>query len=132
MSYRGHEPSIPFDFASLDGPEAVSLDQRFWTAQSELFADVLRWLSTPRSLSGKGARLCVLCLFLRPELINESSLQEIARLPESPGAAALSKALLEFEKRYSLAPARFQKQTWMRERYRRSALVRAQNKTLEH
>src|ERR1700756_5029041 len=93
MSYRStngcREPAIGFDYSALDVQSSpINLDEEFWHAQGELLGDVLRWMTTPRSLAGMGARCCALALYLNPELINKSSLQEISRMRGSPGRAA--------------------------------------------
>ena len=123
-----HEPVVGFDYAALDGERSISLDDEFWHAQGELLGDVLRWVTTPRSLSGIGARCCALALYLNPDLINKSSLEEISHMRGSPCRAALSKAMLEFQRRYQLKPSHYQKAIWMRERYSRSAIVAHQQR----
>jgi hypothetical protein len=120
---NGHEPSIGFDYDAIDVRSPLTADEEFWQAQGELLGDVLRWLTQARSLSGMGARCCVLALYLNPEVIKKSSLKQIASMHGAPGRAALSKAMLEFQRRYSLKPAQYQKVFWMRDRYRRSAIV---------
>jgi hypothetical protein len=137
MSYRrGHEPSVDFDFSLLDEPEAGDVDTEFWRAQSELLADILRWVTVPRTLAGAGARCYALVLYLNPSIITQRSLREICSMSGSPCVSALSKAMLEFQERYALKPSYYQKPVWMRERFRRSAIIAheqrsAQNKTLE-
>ena len=123
-----NEPFVGFDYTAVDSPKSLTLDEEFWQAQGELLGDVLRWMTTPRSLAGIGARCCALALYLNPELINKSSLEEISRMTGSPCRAALSKAMLEFQRRYNLKPSHYQKPVWMRERYRRSALLAHQQK----
>jgi hypothetical protein len=120
---RNPEPVVAFDYGALDAREPVGFDEEFWAAQGEFLHDILLWLTVPRSLSGMGARCCTLALYLSPELINKSALREISAMPGSPTAAALSKAMLEFQERYRLHLGHYQKPAWMRERYRRSALV---------
>ncbi len=134
MSYRstngnsngngsGYEPSTAFDYAALDGHLPLSSDEEFWAAQGELLGDILRWLTAPRSLSGMGARCALLALYLNPEIVNKCTLKEISTMRGAPGVAALSKAMLEFQRRHDLKPSFYQKSAWMRERYRKSALV---------
>jgi hypothetical protein len=134
MSYHstnGHEPWVGFDYDAIDLAQSLTPDEEFWHAQGELFGDVLRWLTSARSLSRMGARCCVLALYLNPKLISKSSLEEISRMRGSPGRAALSKAMLEFQRRYGLRPAAYQKLLWMRERYRRSAILAHQQRARE-
>jgi hypothetical protein len=123
MSYRGHEPSTPFDFASLDDEEVVDLDHEFWAAQSQLLNDLLIWATAGRSLEAAGARLYVLCLYLRPQIVNKCSLRQIAAMRGAPGVSALSKALIELQQKYALKPSYFQKPLWARERFRRSQIA---------
>jgi hypothetical protein len=120
---RNPEPIVTFDYGALDPREPVGFDAEFWTAQGEFLGDVLRWLTIPRSLSGIGARCCTLVLYLNPGLINKSALREISAMPGAPGAAALSKAMIEFQDRYGLHLGNYQKPGWARERYSRSAIV---------
>ena len=125
---NGHEPSIGFDYDAIDA-QPLTVDEEFWHAQGELLGDVLRWLTRARSLNGIGARCCVLALYLNPDVIKKSSLKQIASMRGAPGTAALSKAMLEFQRRYDLKPAPYQKIFWMRERYRRSAIVAHEQRT---
>jgi hypothetical protein len=123
--HNGAVPSVQFDYDALDREEPVA-DAEFWAAQGELLGDILRWLTAPRSLSQMGARCCVLSLYLNPAIIGKCTLKQIATMRGSPGVSALSKAMIEFQKSYALKPGYYQKALWMRERYRRSALVRVQ------
>jgi hypothetical protein len=126
MNYRPsnwHEPSVGFDFEGLDVSEVPGVDEQFWGAQAELLADLLRWATVPHSLAHVGARVVVLVLYLNPRLINKSSLAEISRMRGAPSRAALSKALLEFQRRYELKTSYFQKPSWACERFRRSAIA---------
>jgi hypothetical protein len=118
-------PSVQFDYDALDQDEPVA-DNEFWAAQGELLGDILRWLTAPRSLSRVGARCYVLSLYLNPAIIGKCSLKQIATMRGSVGVSALSKAMIEFQKNYNLRPGNYQKVLWMRDRYRRSALVRVQ------
>src|SRR5262252_6525458 len=90
----GREPRVDFDYGMLDGQELPGVDTEFWRAQGELLVDILRWLTTPRSLAGAGARCHVLSLYLNASIAGKSSLREIAAMPEAPTVAALSKAML--------------------------------------
>jgi hypothetical protein len=118
------EPATAFDYPSLGEQAAEDVDAEYWQAASELFNAVLGWLTAGRSLRGTGARVYVLALYLgRPEMINKNSLREIASLQGAPDTAALSKAMLEFQRRYNLKVSYYQKAPWMRERYRRAALA---------
>jgi hypothetical protein len=124
---KGHSPpSVQFDYGALDQDESPVADAEFWAAQGELLGDILRWLTAPRSLSRVGARCYVLTLYLNPAIINKCTLKQIATMRGSVGVSALSKAMIEFQKNYGLRPGNYQKVLWMRERYRRSALVRVQ------
>jgi hypothetical protein len=122
---HGAVPSVQFDYDALDREEPVA-DAEFWAAQGELLGDILRWLTAPRSLSRVGARCYVLSLYLNPAIINKCTLKQIATMRGSVGVSALSKAMIEFQNNYGLRPGNYQKVLWMRERYRRSALVRVQ------
>jgi hypothetical protein len=125
------EPTIPFDFDALDPEEPIELDQAFWSAQGEFLATILAWLTEPHGVSRIGARTCVLTLYLRPELLNQRSLAELSRLPGCPSKAGLSKAMLQLQERYCLHLGAYQKERWMRERYRRSAIVAHQTHKVE-
>lgn len=130
MSYpsnNGYEPSVGFDYAALDDM-TVDIDAQWWNAQGQLLNDILCWMTSPHSLARIGARCCLLAFYLNPEIINKSRLQDIASMPGSPSKAALSKAMIEFQKRYNLNPAVYQRPLWMRERYRRSAIVAHQTR----
>jgi hypothetical protein len=116
-------PSVEFDYGALESDSELP-DAEFWSIQGEFLNIILQWLTAPRSLARMGARCCVLSLYLNPEIINKRSLKEIAAMRGSPGVSALSKAMIEFQKAYSLKPGYYQKALWMRDRYRRSALVR--------
>ena len=120
---NGQTPRVDFDYGALDRDQPIA-DAEFWAAQGELLGDILRWLTAPRSLSRVGARCYVLSLYLNPAIIGKCSLKQIAMMRGSPGVSALSKAMIEFQEHYGLRPGNYQKVLWMRERYRRSALVR--------
>jgi hypothetical protein len=120
---KWHEPSVGFDYPALEQEKHTEPEAEFWAAQAELLGDLLRWLTTPRSLGGMGARCVLLAFYLNPDIVNKSRLTEIAAMPGAPGKAALSKAMLEFQRRYELKPSAYQRLFWMRDRYRRSALV---------
>jgi hypothetical protein len=117
------EPTVAFDYAGFDPAEPNSFDAAFWSAQAAFLADILAWITTARDLNGMGARVATLVLYLRPQLLNQTSLREISKLPNAPTAAALSKAMIELQERYSLHLGNYQKPAWARERYRRSAIV---------
>ena len=118
-----------FDYDAIDGetlPESV--DEQFWRSQGELFGEILRWLTTPKTLEGIGARVKTLCLYLNPALIEETSLTEIKRLQGAPCGAALSKALLTLQAKFDLNPSYFQKASYLRDVFRRSAVASHQER----
>jgi hypothetical protein len=121
---------VGFDYTAIDSnsEEPLTPDAEFWAAQGELLGDILRWLTRPRSLSAMGARCCLLALYLNPDIVNKCRLADISCMKGAPGPAALSKAMIEFQRRYNLKPSYYQRPLWMRERYRRSAIVAHQHK----
>jgi hypothetical protein len=117
--------TVDFDYAAIDGEqsEPESVDESFWRMQGELFGEILRWLTIPKTLEGIGARVKTLCLYLNPTLIEETSLTEIKKLEGAPCGAALSKALLSLQGKFDLHPSYFQKASYLRDVFRRSAVA---------
>jgi hypothetical protein len=132
---RDREPVTDFDYDkildSLDGAPPPDIDNEFWALEGALLVDILRWITTAKNLTGIGARCLVLTLILRPELIRASSLRQIGRMPDAPSASALSKCLLELEKKYGLRPSPIQKPAWTRQIFSKSARCAHQERRLQ-
>jgi hypothetical protein len=127
----GHTVSaVSFDYAVLDGVNGTkdSRDDQLWRERTETLAVVLQWLTAARGTVSCGQRVKALCLWLRPQLIDEDSLRQIAEsAPGGCGRAALSHALLELQRRYG-GHAPFQKASYLRDRFRRSRIASHQNR----
>ena len=120
--------TVDFDYDAIDNPSGdeiqEKLDDDFWRLQGELFGDILRWLTVPKTLEGIGQRALGLTLYINPALIPQTSLAQIERLDGAPvGSAAISKALLLFQRKHNLPPGYFQKAEYLTDVYRRSAMV---------
>jgi hypothetical protein len=118
--------TVNFDYDAIDGKqsEANNVDDSFWHLQGELLVEILRFLTVPKTLAGRGQRVSALALYLNPSLIDEKSLKDIEKLEDAQcSGTALSKALLTFQQKFNAHRGYFQKAAYLSETYRRSAIV---------